>query len=102
MLFDRNELPGRARLFRKLSRPIDPSEIKDMPDFSEPVFRFLSRAVAGIGLASLLLLIPNPPEAYMIILSFSALTLCVAVSLWLVPRGTRSARKALITARHPS
>ena len=102
MLFDGKELPGRARLFKKLNTPVDPSEISDTPDFSEPVFRFLSRAVAGIGLASLLLLIPNPSGAYSIILSFSALTLCVAASLWLVPRGIRSARKTLVAARHTS
>lgn len=102
MLFDGKELPGRARLFKKLNTPVDPSEISDTPDFSEPVFRFLSQAVAGIGLASLLLLIPNPPGAYPIILSFSALTLCVATSLWLVPRGIRSARKTLVAARHTS
>ena len=102
MFFDNKEFPGRARLFQKLNTPVDPSEVSDMPDFSEPVFRFLSRAVAGIGLASLLLLIPNPPGAYSTILCFSALTLCVAASLWLVPRGTRSARRALVTARHPS
>ena len=102
MLFDGKELPGRAHLFQKLNTPVDPSEVHDMPDFSEPVFRFLSRAVAGIGLASLLLLIPNAPGAYSTILCFSVLTLCVAASLWLVPRGTRSARRALVTARHPS
>jgi hypothetical protein len=102
MLFDGKELPGRARLFQRLNTPVDPSEISDTPDFSEPVFRFLGRAVAGIGLASLLLLIPNPSAAYSIIFSFSALTLCVAVSLWLVPRGIRSARKPLVAARPTS
>jgi Na+/proline symporter len=102
MLFDGKELPGRARLFKKLNTPVDRSEISDIPDFSKPVFRFLSRAVAGIGLSSLLLLIPNPPGAYPIILCFSALTLCVAASLWLVPRGIRSAHKARIAAQHTS
>jgi SSS family transporter len=102
MLFDGEDFPGRARLFKKLNTPVDPAEISDTPDFSEPVFRFLSRAVAGIGLASLLLLIPNPPGAHLIILSFSGLTLCVAASLWLVPRGARSARKTLVAAGHTS
>ena len=91
MLFDREESPGRTRLFKRLDTPIDPSEISDVPDFSRPVFRFLSRAVAGIGFASLLLLIPNPAAARMTILSFSAITLAVAASLWFVPGRGRSA-----------
>jgi len=85
MLFDREESPGRARLFEKLGRAIHPSEFSDVPDLSQTVFRFLSRAVACIGVASLLLLIPNPPSARLTILSFSAVTLAVAVSLWFVP-----------------
>jgi len=92
ILFDGQESPGRARLFKKLDTPIDPAEIGDVPDYSRPVFRFLSRSVAGIGFASLLLLIPNPPGARATILSFSAITLAVAVSLWFVPGGGRSAR----------
>ncbi|MEO6923315.1 MAG: hypothetical protein ABI142_05770, partial [Bryocella sp.] len=94
MLFDTTEWPGRARLFKKLDTPIDPSEISDVRDFSGPVFRFLSRAVAGIGLASLLLLIPDSAEgARLTILSFSGITLAVAASLWFVPGGGRSAGK---------
>ena len=95
MLFDGQESPGRARLFKKLDTPIDPAEISDAPDFSRPVFRFLSRAVACIGFASLLLLIPNPAGARMTILSFSAITLAVAASLWFVPGGGRSARNTI-------
>jgi uncharacterized sodium:solute symporter family permease YidK len=91
MLFDGQESPGRARLFKKLDTPIDPAEIGNVPDYSRPVFRFLSRAVAGIGLASLLLLIPNPAGARSTILSFSAITLAVAASLWFVPGGGRTA-----------
>ena len=82
MLFDRKESPERARLFERLGKAVQPSEISHVPDFSRTVFRFLSRSVAGIGLASLLLLIPNPPDARLTILSFSAVTLAVAVSLW--------------------
>ena len=93
MLFDRDESPGRARLFQRLDTPIDPAEVSDVPDFSRPVFRFLSRAVACIGLASLLLLIPNPPGARMTILSFSAITLAVAASLWFVPGGSKAATR---------
>jgi len=87
MLFDRNESPGRARLFARLNTPVHPSEILEAPDFSKPVFRFLSYSVAGIGLASLLLLIPNPASARITILSFSGITLAVAISLWFVPAG---------------
>jgi SSS family transporter len=90
MMFDRKESPERARLFEKLGKAIQPSEVSDVPDFSRPVFRFLSRAVAGIALASLLLLIPNPPSARLTILAFSAVTLGVAASLWFVPGNRQS------------
>jgi SSS family solute:Na+ symporter len=95
MLFDRNESPGRARLFARLNTPVHPSEILDAPDFSKPVFRFLSYSVAGIGLASLLLLIPNPASARITILSFSGITLAVAISLWFVPAGSHSSHAHL-------
>jgi hypothetical protein len=95
MLFDRNESPGRARLFARLNTPVHPSEILDAPDFSKPVFRFLSYSVAGIGLASLLLLIPNPASARVTILSFSGITLAVAISLWFVPAGSHSSHAHL-------
>jgi len=95
MLFDRNESPGRARLFARLNTPVHPSEILDAPDFSKPVFRFLSYSVAGIGLASLLLLIPNPASARVTILSFSGITLAVAISLWFVPAGSQSGQAHL-------
>ena len=98
MLFDRQESAGRARLFKKLNTPIDPSEINGVPDFSRPVFRFLSRTVAGIGLTSLLLLIPNPTSEYTTILSFSAITLAVSASLWFVPGGGRSTRESVAMA----
>jgi SSS family transporter len=84
MLFDRKESPECARLFERLGKAVQPSEISHVPDFSRTVFRFLSRSVAGIGLASLLLMIPNPPGARLTILSFSAVTLTVALSLWFV------------------
>jgi len=99
MLFDGQEQPGRARLFKKLDTPIDPSEISEAPDFSAPVFRFLSRAVACIGLVSLLLLIPNPAGARMTILSFSGITLAIAASLRFVPSGGRRASRIVTEAR---
>jgi len=99
MLFDRQESAGRARLFKKLDTPIDPSEISEAPDFSRPVFRFLNRAVACISLMSLLLLIPNPPGARMTILSFSAMTLVLAVSLQFVPGSDRSVHDMIALAK---
>jgi SSS family solute:Na+ symporter len=102
MLFDEQESPGRARLFKRLDTPINPAEISDVPDYSRPVFRFLGRAVACIGLASLLLLIPNPPAARMTILSFSAITLAVAASLWFVPGNGRTARKTGVIVEQKS
>ena len=51
MLFDRGDTPARARLFKNLNTPIDvTTELKDSPDFTVPVFRFLSRTIACIGL----------------------------------------------------
>ncbi len=89
MLFDRKESPARAGLFLRLNTPVDPSEVSDMPDFSRPVFRFLSRAVACIGLGSLLLLIPSSAGDRGTILGFSAITLSVAASLWFVRSGPK-------------
>jgi hypothetical protein len=99
MLLDRQESAGRARLFKKLGTPIDPSEISDAPDFSRPVFRFFCRSVACISLMSLLLLIPNPPGARMTILSFSAMTLVFAVSLQFVPGSDRSIHDMIALAK---
>jgi len=63
MLFDRGDTPARARLFEKLNTPIDvEAELKDSPDFTAPVFRFLSRTISGIGLLSLLLLLAAPAD----------------------------------------
>src|SRR5215469_16491734 len=83
-LFDRGDWPERAELFHRLQTPIEPIEIAENPDFSRPVFRFLSRTVAGIGLASLLLMIPVAPGERSTILAFSCITLTVAVALHFV------------------
>lgn len=83
-LFDRGDWPERAELFHRLDTPIAPSEIAGQPDFSRPVFRFLSRTVAAIALASLLLLIPVAPHDRLTILSFSLLTLSIAIALHFV------------------
>jgi hypothetical protein len=81
-LFDRGDGPGRARLFRNLNTPINVAvELKDSSDFTAPVFRFLSRTIAGIGLLSLLLLVSSPANQRGTILRFAGLTLLIGVSL---------------------
>lgn len=85
MLFDRGDTPQRAQLFRNLNTPIDvAAELKDSPDFTVPVFRFLSRTISSIGLLSLLLLLAAPAEHRSTVLWFGTLTLLVGGSLYLV------------------
>lgn len=91
MLWGEQQTVGCAKLFKQLDTPIDPAEISDVSDFSRPVFRFLGFAVAGIGITSLLLLIPNPSSARSTILCFSGINLAVAATLWLVPACARPA-----------
>jgi hypothetical protein len=82
MLFDKGDTPGRARLFKNLNTPVDvTTELKDVPDFTAPVFRFLSGTILFIGLLSLLLIFGAPAEQRMTVLLFSALTLLVGGSL---------------------
>src|SRR5437763_12376965 len=58
MLFYRGDSPARAQLFRNLNTPIDVAkELKDTPDYTAPVFRFLSRTILGVGLLSLFLML---------------------------------------------
>ena len=91
MLFDRGDTPARAKLFKNLNTPIDvASELKDSPDFTVPVFRFLSRTILCIGLMSLLLIFAAPPNQRTTVLLFAGLTLLVAGSLYLV-RGAEHA-----------
>jgi len=85
MLFDRGDTPGRARLFKNLNTPIDVGrELKDSPDFTAPVFRFLSRTISCIGLLSLLLIFAAPADQRLTVLLFSGLTLLVGAALYLV------------------
>jgi len=91
MLFDRGDTPARARLFKNLNTPIDVvTELKDSPDFTVPVFRFLSRTIACIGLLSLLLMLAAPADQRLTVLLFSGFTLLVGGSLYLV-RGSAAA-----------
>jgi hypothetical protein len=91
MLFDRGDTPARAQLFQNLNTPIDVArELKDSPDFTVPVFRFLSRTISCIGLLSLLLLFAAPADQRGTVLLFAGLTLSVGGSLHLV-RGRENA-----------
>src|SRR4030095_2623097 len=79
------DTPARARLFQNLNTPIDVErELKDTPDFTIPVFRFLSRTISAIGLLSLLLLPVAPADQRTTVLWFSVLTLLVGGSLYFV------------------
>jgi len=81
-LFDRGDTPGRARLFKNLSTPVDvATELKDSEDFTVPVFRFLSRTILVIGTLSLALVVTAPAEQRTTVLLFSLLTLSVGGSL---------------------
>jgi len=94
MLLDRGDWPARAQLFRNLNTPIDVAmELKDSPDFTVPVFRFLSRTIFCIGLLSLLLVWAAPAGQRTTVWWFSLLTLAVGGCLYLI-RGQASQAKA--------
>ena len=81
-LLDSGDNAGRARLFRNLNTPVNVGvELKDSPDFTGEVFRFLSRTIASIGLLSLLLLLTAPSNQRGTILWFAGLTLSIRVAL---------------------
>jgi len=98
MLFDRGDTPGRARLFKNLNTPVDvATELKDVPDFTVPVFRFLSRTISFIGLLSLLLLFAAPAQQRSTVLLFAVLTLLVGASLHFV-RGSSLRPSPMLSA----
>src|SRR5690349_11974642 len=91
MLFDRGDTPARAKLFKNLNTPVNVEvELKDVPDFTVPVFRFLSRTISLIGLLSLLLMFGAPAQQRSSVLLFAVLTLLVGASLHFVRGGTLS------------
>jgi SSS family transporter len=95
MMFDRGDWPGRAALFKNLNTPVDTAvELKDSPDFTAPVFRFLSRTIICIGVLSLGLLITAPADQRLTVVWFAAMTLGVGASLYLIPGREASVRKA--------
>jgi len=87
MLFDRGDTPARMRLFKNLNTPVNiATELKDSPDHTAPVFRFLSRTILCIGALSLLLLLIAPSDQRLTVIWFAGLTLFVGASLQFVGR----------------
>jgi hypothetical protein len=102
MLFDRGDNPARALLFKNLNTPIDvATELKDSPDYTVPVFRFLSRTISAIGLLSLLLLLPAPSDQRTTLLCFAVITIAIGASLHFI-RGTSATSPAHGTSGVPS
>jgi Na+/proline symporter len=94
---DTARAPGRAAIARRLATPIDRDrELRDSADRTTEVFRFLSRATAGVGVMALLLLLWAPAGDRGTVVLYSAITLMVAGLLALV----RGAAKPLSTAAH--
>jgi hypothetical protein len=96
MLFDRGDTPARARLFKNLNTPVNVEvELKDVPDFTAPVFRFLSRTILIIGSLSVLLVFGAPQEQRMTVLLFAVLTLMVGGSLHFIRGGSAADARAV-------
>jgi SSS family solute:Na+ symporter len=98
-LFDHGDNAGRARLFKNLNTPVNvETELRDSPDFTREVFRFLSRAIACIALLSLILLFTVPSGQRATILWFAGFTLLISVSLGFVKASGRVPVAAKLTA----
>ena len=98
MLLDKGDTLARAQLFRNLNTPIDVArELKGSADFTEPVFRFLSRTICLIGLLSLLLLFTVLPEQRGTVIWFAVLTLAVCGSLWFVRGAPGNPEKVVLS-----
>jgi len=96
MLFDRGDTPERALLFEKLNTPVDVErELKDSPDYTSEVFRFLSRTIAVIGGLSLLLLFTASGRDRSTIFWFAAITLGLSVLLGAVHGRAKQAPAAI-------
>jgi len=89
---DRGDNPERARLFEDLNKPVNvKEELKESPDLTAQVFRFLSRVIALIGGLSLLLLLATPGRDRFTVLWFAGITLAISWSL----RSIRERRRAV-------
>lgn len=103
MLFDRGDWPARAQLFDKLNTPVDVKrELKDSPDYTAEVFRFLSVTIAVIGGLSLLLLFTASGHDRGTIFWFAAITLGVSVVLGTIYGRRSSAETAGLSAKTES
>jgi Na+/proline symporter len=93
-LFERDDPAHRERregLFRRLATPVDVArELGDSPDPTAEVFRFLSRATAGVGVLSLLLIFEAGPGEKGAVVFYSVTTLLVAAALTRVGRVARA------------
>jgi len=84
---------GRRRLAERLATPVDVArELGASEDRTTEVFRFLSRATAGVGLVSLLLMAWAAPGERGTVVLYSGITLLVAVLLALVKGAPAPAR----------
>jgi hypothetical protein len=82
MLVDRGDTPERAKLFAALNTPINvKQELKDSPDITAQVFRFLSRTIACIGGLSLLLLFSTARNERATVFWFAGITLLASLLL---------------------
>jgi SSS family solute:Na+ symporter len=85
-LFDR-PTERREGLFRRLAAPVDVDrELRASADPTVEVFRFLARATAGVGVASLLLVFAAGPGEKTTVIVYSAITLLVAAALTRIGR----------------
>jgi solute:Na+ symporter, SSS family len=81
---------SQERLYRKLDTPVDVAiELRDAPDQTRPVFRFLSRLTALVALMSLALLFVAEKSEWGVIVLYAGITLAIAGSLTLI-RGRKS------------
>jgi len=87
-LFEDRDAAGAARregLFRRLDTPVDvATELRENPDRTAAVFRFLARMTAGVGVASLALIAYARPGERAIVIVYVGLTLAIAAALALV------------------
>jgi SSS family transporter len=98
MLFDRADWPERARLFQDLDTPVDiERELKDVPDYTVQVFRFLSWTVGLIGALSLLLLFSTSGRDRATVICFASITLVVGFLLRLI-HGRESQKSRIVIA----
>jgi SSS family transporter len=85
-LFDR-PTERREGLFRRLATPVDVSrELRASADPTAEVFRFLARATAGVGLASLLLVFAAGRGEKATVVVYGVITLLVAAALTRIGR----------------